>query len=284
MSARCYLYVPGDRPEMLAKAASRGADALIVDLEDAVPVARKEEARAIVAAWLAARPAGGPAVWVRVNAGAAQADDLAICDPTHIDGIVVPKVDAPAQVAAAVATGAPVCALIETATGVLDAPAIARAPGVVRLALGEADLAADLGMSPSPDGREWLAIRTRIVLASAAAGIEPPVGPVATDINDATALRATTDAIRRMGFGARAAIHPAQVSSITEIFTPTPEEIAAASELLDASRSAGGGAFRTGERMVDEAVLRSARRTLERAGITSESVEGMRETLRPGGF
>lgn len=272
MSARCFLYVPGDKPEMLAKAVSRGADALIVDLEDAVTFARKVDARSIVAEWLRANSAK-QAVWVRVNSGEEQAEDLAALDGASVAGIVVPKVNTPGEVGAAVATGRKVCALIETAEGVLNSRGIASVDGVVRLALGEADLGADLGMDPSDDGREWQAIRTRMVLVSAAAAIEPPVGPVSTNIDDATSLRSTTDALRRMGFGARAAIHPSQVSVITEVFTPTESEISAARSLLAASHAAGGGAFRSEERMVDEAVLRSARRTLIRAGIAVESVE-----------
>lgn len=278
MIARCYLYVPGDKSEMLAKAAGRGADALIVDLEDAVPPARKGDARVIASEWIRARDADGPAVWVRVNAGAHLADDLAALHGAPLAGIVVPKVSAPEDVAAATATGLPVCALIETAAGVLESRAIAATAGVVRLALGEADLAADLGMDPSSDGREWHAVRTQIVLASAAARIEAPVAPVYTDLADTASLRETTDALRRMGFGARAAIHPAQVTVITDVFTPSAAEIEAARALLGAARTAGGGAFRSEERMVDEAVLRSARTTLARAGIAGESVESREQT------
>ena len=149
----------------------------------------------------------------------------------------------------------------------LSAPAIARAPRVVRLAIGEADLRAELGVDPSEDERELAAIRTQIVLASAAAGIEPPIGPVSTDFTDLDAFRRSTEALRRLGFGARATIHPAQVGIVNEAFTPTAAAIAQARRLVDRYESSGGGVLLDDEgRMVDEAVVRAARRTLSLAG------------------
>lgn len=274
MSARSYLYVPGDKPEMLAKASGRGADALIVDLEDAVAPDRKDLARATVVDWLRARTDAAPPAWVRVNGDALLEDDVRAIVGAGAAGIVVPKVSSPDDIARtrAVSGALPLCALIETADGMLDARAIARAPGVVRLAIGEADLGAELGMTPGTDA--WVSMRAHIVLVSAAAGIEQPVGPVATDLRDDVSLRGTTVLLRDMGFGARAAIHPAQVAIINEMFTPTDDEVARAHAVLGAASEHGGGAFRSGEHMVDEAVLRSARRTLARAGIDPDRVEG----------
>ncbi len=272
MTARSYLYVPGDRPEKLAKAAGRGADALIVDLEDAVAMTDKDAARATVVEWLNARSRGDEVeVWVRVNSGALLADDVrAVAGAPGVDGVYLPKVSAPADLEALDAmlgdSVLPVVALVETAAGVLDARAIARAPRVARLALGEADLGAELGLDPSPDEREWLPMRMHVVLASSAAGIDAPVASVSTDFSDLEALRTTTDAFRRMGFGARSAIHPAQVGVINEVFTPADAEVAAARQLVKEFEAAGGRAF-TGPdgKMVDEAVIRSARNILARA-------------------
>ncbi|HEX9695267.1 MAG TPA: CoA ester lyase [Actinomycetota bacterium] len=256
---RSYLYVPGDRGEMLAGAGTRGADAIIADLEDAVPPERKQVARETVAAFLRDSPAN---VWVRIN-GEEDAHAIAPLAPA---GLSVPKVSCVADIER-VDVGLPIIALIETADGVLDAREIARHPSVVRLALGEADLGAELGIDPSPDHREWQAVRTMIVLASAAAGLDAPVAPIATDFADLDALRESTRALRRMGFGARAAIHPAQIAIINESFTPSPDEVAAARRLIERFQAAGRGVTTDDDgRMIDEAVIRSARRILAQAG------------------
>ena len=130
--------------------------------------------------------------------------------------------------------------------------------------MGEVDLAADLGIDPSPDERELRALRMDVVVASAAWGRQAPIGPVSTDFKDLYGLGHSTEALRRAGFGARQAIHPAQVSVINLAFTPTAREIDRAEALLAGARSAGGVWVDESGRMVDEAVLRGARRTLAR--------------------
>ena len=263
---RSYLYVPGNRPDMMAKAASRGADALILDLEDAVPGGAKDDARRDVAAFLEDRP-GGPEIWVRLNSGELLEQDVKAIAIHPPDGVSLAKVSSPDDIARLDVllgdTGVAVIPLIETAAAVLEAAAIARAPRVVRLAVGEADLAAELGMTPSDDAREMAPMRAQVVLASAAARLDPPVGSISTDFTDVEAFRRSTDALRRMGFGARAAIHPAQVAIVNEVFTPSAEAIAAARDLLARFDATGGGVFVDEQgRMVDEAVVRAARRTL----------------------
>ena len=130
--------------------------------------------------------------------------------------------------------------------------------------MGEVDLAADLGLEPSPDERELRSLRMDVVVASAAAGRQAPIGPVATDIKDLYGLGHSTEALRRAGFGSRQAIHPAQVPVINLAFTPTSKEIERAEALLARAQSAEGVWVDDAGRMVDEAVLRSARRTLAR--------------------
>ena len=269
MSARSYLYVPGHRADMLAKAAGRGADALIVDLEDAVPADAKADARAAAEAFLNDRPAGVD-VWVRVNAGPLLEEDVRAIAPARPEGVLLPKVSSADDVVRLdVLLGegdAAVVPLIETASGVLDAPAIARAPRVVRLAIGEADLSAELGIVPSDDQRELVPMRAQIVLASAAAKIAAPIGPVSTDFADLGAFRRSTDALRKQGFGGRAAIHPSQVDAINDVFTPSPDTVAAARDLVARFDAGGGGAMLDAEgRMIDEAVVRAARRVLAMA-------------------
>ncbi|MFD0593209.1 HpcH/HpaI aldolase/citrate lyase family protein [Catellatospora coxensis] len=216
---RSYLYVPGDSPAKLAKALTVGADALIVDLEDAVPPAGKDAARAAVAAFLTGaadmiaasgqnlRPDPGfgpetaisaatgradagrerPRVWVRVNPGELGHVDAAAVVGPGLAGLCVAKTETVQQLsaldevlaglerAAGLAVGATkVVPLLESAAAVLAAPAIARGPRVARLQLGEADLAADLGVTLGPDERELLWVRSQAVLACAAAGIARP--------------------------------------------------------------------------------------------------------------
>ncbi len=285
-TARSYLYVPGDKPEVLAKALGRGADALIVDLEDAVAPSGKDAARVIVAEFLAGLPPADEAeveIWVRVNGeGIAPLDIDWVASPA-LRGFVLAKTERPLDVENAAAACSrqevrlgimggsfSLVPLLESASAVLDARAIAASSSrVARLQVGEADLRADIGVTPGDDERELLAVRSLIVLASAAAGIDPPVGPVSTNFRDLDALRTSTDALARLGYVGRACIHPAQAAVVNEVFTPTAEAVEAASALVEAfeaAQAAGQGVF-TDEsgRMVDLAVVRQARRTLELA-------------------
>ncbi|TXL88697.1 CoA ester lyase [Streptomyces sp. IB2014 016-6] len=272
---RSALYVPGDRPDMLAKAPSRGADALIVDLEDAVPPAGKDRARSTVAAWLAGRKTdpAGPAVWVRVNSGERGHDDVRALLGRGVTGFFVAKaesaedIDAVARLLADDPSAA-LCPVLESAAAVLAAPRIAGCPRVTRLQLGEADLRADLGVSLGPGEPELLWARSHVVLASAAAGLAPPMAPAGTDVHDLAALKAGTEAFKRLGFRGRTCVHPAQLPVVHEVFTPTPDELARARDLVSRFESAHGGAMLDeGGRMVDEAVVRRARRLLSETPV-----------------
>ncbi len=276
--ARSWLYVPADRGDRLQGAPRRGADALIVDLEDAVAPAGKAAARRTVAGWLEARPAGGggPDIWVRLNADAV-GDDVEVLT-SQVAGVVLPKAE-PALLASLdqalgareQTLGVPAgqvagFALVETAVGLRDLHQVATAARVVHVGLGEADLAAALRLRPSPDGAELAPLRLQVVVASAAAGIGAPVGPVSTDFRDLDGLRRSTEALRRQGFGGRTAIHPAQLPVINDVFTPSAEEVAEARELVEAFEAAGSGVITdSAGRMVDVAVVRSAREVLQRA-------------------
>ncbi|MEZ7004786.1 CoA ester lyase [Streptomyces sp. AD55] len=269
---RSALYVPADRPDMLAKALGRGADGVIVDLEDAVAPAAKERARGICAEWLAGlAPAGGrpgPRVWVRINPGRpGLADARAVALPA-VSGLMVAKTERVGDLVAVAGelTAAPwiaLCPLLESASALLSAPLIARGPRVSRMHLGEADLCADTGIAPGPDERELLWPRTQLVLACAAAGLDPPLAPVSTDFHDLDGLRTSTRALKRLGFGGRSCIHPAQIPVVEEVFTPSPAEIERARALVARFEAAGAGAtLDESGRMIDEAVVRGARRVL----------------------
>ena len=269
LRARSYLYVPGDQPERLAGAHTRGADVLIVDLEDAVPASRKEEARRVVVDWLSQYSAPVP-VWVRVNPGeAGDADLRAIGARPEVAGICLAKAESRASVEAvaraldAAGSRAVLAPILETAVAVLNARDIASAARVVRLQIGEADLRAELGIEPSPDEHEMLWVRSQVVLASAAAGIDAPLAPAATDFRDLDALRTSTDALRRLGFSGRSCIHPAQVVVVNEVFTVGEAEFDAARTVLSLDEASGGAVTSDGAgHMIDEAVVRRARRLL----------------------
>ena len=266
---RTSLYVPGDTPERFDKALASGADEVICDLEDAVAEASKADARESVASWLRAN--SGAPVWVRVNNRPDLLDDDAamirslVADGIGLAGVVVPKADPDS--CAIDFGGCPVMALIESAEGVFKVYEVASVPVVTRLAIGEADLAADLGMMPSPDGLEMWPIRTRLVVASVSAGLIAPCGPVFTDLEDTQGLMATSESLRRLGFGGRSVIHPKQVAAVNAAFSPAAEEVAHAEAVMaaleEATAEGRGVAVLDGE-FIDPAVIRQARSVLAR--------------------
>ncbi|GAB3434607.1 HpcH/HpaI aldolase/citrate lyase family protein [Actinophytocola sediminis] len=268
MTPRSYLYVPGDQADKLAGAARRGADALIVDLEDAVAPAHKAAARAGVATYL-----GDGVAWVRINAEDPARDLAAIADRPGLTGVVVPKAEPEllAEIDALLADrpGLPVLALLETARGLSRLDAVAESPRVVRLGIGEADLAGELNLRPGPDREELWPIRSAVVVASATAGLLPPVGPADTSVKDMTNLRRTTELLLRQGFRARTALSPTQLATINEVFTPTAQEVAAARDAVARLDQAGSGvALDADGQMLDPAVVRAAHEVLGRAGDT----------------
>ncbi|WP_327665498.1 HpcH/HpaI aldolase/citrate lyase family protein [Streptomyces sp. NBC_00498] len=262
-AARSFLFVPGDRPDRYAKAHASGADLVIIDLEDAVAPADKDEARTHVAAWLAA----GHRPVVRVNApGTPWSDaDLAMA-AEHGCPVMVPKSEDPAalsEIAARTAGRCPLIALLETARGVLRAHEVAEVPGVVRLAFGNVDLAADLGVAHD-DHLALAHARSQVVLAAAAAGLCPPVDGVTTAVRDADTLDADVKHGRRLGFAGKLCIHPAQLPAVEAGFTPTEAELSWAQSVL----AAGDTVTTVDGQMVDKPVLDRARRLLAQAGRT----------------
>jgi citrate lyase subunit beta/citryl-CoA lyase len=262
MLTRSWLYAPGHSEKLLARVFEVGADAVVLDLEDGVPEEEKQKARARVAAVVADRQA-----WVRVNAPGtetAAADLEAVA--AHAVGIRIPKVESAADVewVAERAAGVPLAATIESARGVMAAPAIAAAPGVCQLVVGTADLALDLGVLPDSDALAWT--RYQLVLASSAARISGPVDGVYLGPDDEAALRAEAAKSRALGFSGKSAVRPWQVPVINSVFAPTPEEVAWAERVAACFDAAGGGASRldTGE-LVDRPVAERAQRILRAA-------------------
>lgn len=268
--ARSFLFVPGHRPERFAKALASGAEAVIIDLEDAVPLDAKATARdALLAAWSGLNAAERARLLVRVNPPGTpwhEADLSAVARLSGLGALMLPKAEHPQQVEPAFrSSGVPVLPLIESAEGLGQMDAIARATGVLRLGLGHIDLQADLGMRCGPDEAELAPVRLAMVVASRRAGLPSPVDGVTTATQDAEVLTADAQRSRRFGFGAKLCIHPAQVAGVHQALAPTEAECDWARRVLAAEVAAGGGAFSVDGKMVDPPVLLLARKILQTA-------------------
>ena len=266
-----WLYAPGDRPRVVAKALASGADVVVIDLEDAVAPDRKEYARAATAELLSA-PQPVP-VHVRVNAldgPLASADLKAVSPLPGVSGLRLPKVSSPRQITHIATTTAPVdggapplYALLETALGVEHAYPIAAAhPALRGIALGEADLRADLGVREDA-GLDWS--RSRVIVAARAAGLAPPPQSVHPDIRDLEGLAASCAHGRTLGFLGRAAIHPRQLPIIERSYLPTEAEIEQAETIVKAATTEQGAQALPDGRFIDAAVVAAAQRTLSLA-------------------
>ncbi|MEU3156682.1 CoA ester lyase [Streptomyces griseoincarnatus] len=263
-----WLYAPGDRPDVVAKALTAGADVVVVDLEDAVAPDRKAYACAATAELL--RDPQPVPVHVRVNAFAGPwgpADVAALAPAPGLSGLRLPKVSSPADVVrvarrAVSARGGspPLYALLESALGVEHAHAVATAhPALRGIALGEADLRADLGVCEDA-GLDWC--RARVVVAARAAGLAPPAQSVHPDIRDLDGLEASCVRGRALGFLGRAAIHPRQLPVIERAYLPTEREIEQAERVLKAAAATQGAQALPDGSFVDAAVVTAAHRTL----------------------
>jgi citrate lyase subunit beta/citryl-CoA lyase len=262
LPARSYLFVPGDRPERFEKALASGADAVIIDLEDAVAPQAKDDARANVARWLGTQRS----VVIRINAPDTRwfAEDLTLCALAGVAGVVVPKAERVADLEriAAVSIGRALLPLIETAAGFESVRALARADGVQRLLFGSIDFQVDLGMR-SDDELTWF--RSELVLVSRLANLVAPVDGVTTAIDDIAELQRTTARARALGFGAKLCIHPRQVATVNQGFTPTAEETTWARRVLEAAAQANGAAVALDGRMIDRPVILRAQAIVDEA-------------------
>jgi citrate lyase beta subunit len=264
-TARSLLFAPGNDERKLEKALAAGADAVVADLEDAVPATEKEAARTV-----ARRVLGGAAtaslVAVRVNAAGTEhwgADLQAVAD-LELDALVLPKAT-PEAVGALGPDGPPVVAIVETALGVRHAYETARLPRVAALVLGAVDLGLELGLEPRADGQEVLYSRSRLVLESAAAGLRSPFDLVHVDTRDNEGLEAEARLARSLGFRGKACIHPAQVAIVNRVFSPTGEERERARRVVEAYERGladGRGAVALDGEMIDLPVVERARRIL----------------------
>jgi len=264
--ARSYLFVPGNRPDRFPKALASGADAVIIDLEDAVPPGERNATRSTVAAWVSALPRRSgsvnvhplstePPVFIRVNGSATEwfRDDLALASLPGIAGIVLPKAERPEDIEL---IGATVLPIIETARGFANASAIAHTRNVARLMFGSIDFQLDLGIQG--EGEELLYFRSQLVLISRLAGLPAPVDGITAVFDSTDPVRADTERARRLGFGGKLCIHPKQIATVNACFSPTPMEIFWAERVIEAAARAGGAAVSTDGEMIDRPVIARA--------------------------
>lgn len=273
MIPRSYLFVPGDQAKMLEKVAERGADAVIVDLEDAVAPSNKDTARGATTDWLRGGSRPATPTWVRINSGADGESDIEALTGAEIDGVMIPKARSAdgvrewqgrldeSQLASRLLV------LVETAGAVREVEAIASLPGVTQLMIGEADLGAELGITPGHP--VWDSLRVDVVVASAAAGISPPIGPVDPGFSNPGRIEEETRHLRGVGFASRAVIHPDQITPVHQALTPSPEEVDQARRTLsehERALASGKGAYVDSDgAMIDEAMVRRARQVLAHA-------------------
>lgn len=265
---RSLLFAPGSDERKLTKALASDADAVVADLEDAVPDGEKASARKLASRVLAEIETRS-ARMIRINGADTRffRDDLSAVADLDLDAIVLPKA-APSAVEALGPDGPPVVAIVETAAGLRLAYETAASPRVDALFLGAADLGAELGLEPRADGQEILYPRSKLVVDSAAAGIRAPFDVVHFDIHDEEGLEAEARLARSLGFRGKACIHPAQVPVVNRVFAPQPEELEWARRVIAAYEegvSQGRGAVALAGELVDLPVVERARRLLSEA-------------------
>ena len=278
---RTALFSPGNRPDRVEKAIGSGADAVIIDLEDAVPISDKANTRPLVRAILDRYP--GKRLYVRVNSLTTPycEEDLRAVVCSHLTGILFPKVEAPEDIfeidrllceveeRAGLEKGiTEVMILCESAKGLEEIYRIASAKPehhpVSTVAFGAADYTLDLGIDLTREGKELEYPRSRIPIACRAAGIMPPMDtPWMVDLKDMDGLVADAQKARAYGFQGELVIHPNQIQPCHDVFTPTQEEIAKAEKIIDAFEEAereGRAAIQLDGKFIDYAVVEKAKR------------------------
>lgn len=275
MRLRSLLFVPGDRPDRMAKALGLGADALIFDLEDSVAAANKMDARRAIADFLDGNDRSGPKLFVRVNPidGEFFVDDLVGVLGSRPDGFVLPKAEGCATVRhLADRSGVPILPIAtETPAALFRMGEYAQvADELCGLTWGAEDLPAAIGAAASRDGQgdylpPYQMARALTLFAAAAAGVDA-IETVYPNIKDLDGLRRIAEVAARDGFTGMMAIHPAQVPVINAAFTPTAEQVAHARRVVEAfDEEPQAGALQLDGKMIDAPHLKQAQRILERA-------------------
>jgi citrate lyase subunit beta/citryl-CoA lyase len=256
---------------MMEKAGSRGADVLVLDLEDGVHPDQKDQARGLVRDALGSVDFGESEVWVRVNASTSPwfQSDVSMVAQVRPEGTILPKVESgeAVQRLAEALPGVSLFLMIETAIGVLESKVLARQKGVRGLLFGAADYRESLRAGRSPDESELLYARSSILHAARAAGIEAFDTPW-FEYLDLEGLETSARRTRLLGFDGKTAIHPSQVPTLNRVFSPTPEEIERARgivEVMEKAFAEGRNVATLGNEMVEALHLAEALRILARA-------------------
>ena len=278
-NACSFLFVPATQPERLPKALASGSDMVIADWEDAVAPADKERARAALAEAVVALPHAQRArLLVRINSEgtpwfSTDLQALAQLIAQGVAGAVVPKaerVQTLQAVAHAVGPSVTLVPLVESVAGLAAADALAAAPQVVRLAFGHLDFQVDAGMTCGETEEELLPVRMALVFASRSAGLAAPIDGVTVDTRNLERMASDAERARRMGFGGKLCIHPAQVPVLHAAFDPDEAAVAHALRVQQALQQAGGGVCVLDGRMVDAPVLAQAQQTLQRHALAQQ--------------
>jgi citrate lyase subunit beta/citryl-CoA lyase len=255
------LFVPGDRPERFHKAFNSGTDLVIIDLEDAVSEENKEAALTNTVEVLSSPNSDIRAV-VRINKERISYElpallSIASLKTSGLIGVMIPKVESALDIPADLGT-LPIIALVESALGIENIASIARADGVIRIAFGAVDFAAEMESQHS----DLIAYaKTQILISTRAAGLYPALDTPSVEISDLEKVSAEARNAYELGFGGKMCIHPAQISSIKQGFAPTVDEIAWAQKIV----SVDSGAHQIDGKMVDLPVVARAQRILARA-------------------
>ncbi len=284
---RTKLYLPGNNPNMLLRGHLFNPDGVILDLEDAVAMSEKDAARILVRDVLRRGDFGKCEVTVRINAMDTDLwrSDIETVVPCGIDGIRIPKVENPKDIAimdealshieskAKIKVGKTlIFCLLETALGIWNAYDIAKASRrIAAICPGGEDLRADLKTTRSENSEELIGPRRIVVLAAHAAGVDA-LDTVYADITDDSGLRRETEWVKQLGYQGKSVIHPNQIPIIHDVFTPTPKEIEQAKKIVEAAADAaarGLGAVQVDGKMVDKPVVKRAEYTLQRAGLSA---------------
>ena len=266
-----FLFVPGTRSERFSKALDSGSDGVILDLEDAVPEEEKEMARnAIRTVWPQFTSEQKRHLVIRSNAPGTKfyAADLMLAQELDLACLLIPKSESLDQIngAAQMLPKTAIIPMIETALGLDKLKELANSNQVLRLALGNLDLQADLGMVCDVQETELQVPRYQIVLASRLAQIAPPIDGVTTSTDDVDRIGDDARRAKRLGFSAKLCIHPKQVSLVKAAFMPTDAEVSWAQRVVEADLGSKGGAVKLDGRMIDRPVVLLAQRTLAIAG------------------
>lgn len=286
------LYLPGNQPKYFLNAGLHRPDGIILDLEDAVAPDEKLSARLIVRNALRSVDFCGAEKMVRINQGVAGLSDLDAIIPQNVNVVLIPKVETAEQIVAVETRIAEIqkrgslsepvylMPIIESALGVINAYAIARAGGmIVSVAIGLEDYTADIGTNTSPAGVESFYARSAVVNAAAAAGVGAQ-DSVFSNLADSAGLLTAAREARQLGFEGKGCIHPGQLATVKQGFTPSKQELARAQAIAAAyerARAEGSGVVALGSKMIDAPVVRKALATIAFArdmGLINETAGG----------